>query len=100
MGFKVDLQALLAVAGRQRTEDAVGIPDREDGDARRSLKRPRCAIANGLTCRDLAHLQDPPGKMDHRREGIDARPPRPAAIEGNAWTHEVVAIRSPEQNAG
>src|SRR6476620_6738506 len=47
MGFKVDLQALLAIAGRQRTEDAVGIPDREDGDARRSLKRPRCAIADG-----------------------------------------------------
>ena len=97
MRTEIDLQSLLRLGDRERAEEAVGIANGEGGDARGTLQRARCSVSHGLAGRDVAHLQDSPGKLDHRRKGIGAGAARLAAIERNAGAHEVVMIGRPSR---
>src|SRR5262249_23086666 len=100
MRSEIDVQALPAIAHRKRAEKAVGIAHANRRDARRPLQCLRSAIADALSRRGLADLQNAPGEMDHGREGIVAGPARLAAVERDARTNEVVVIGSTEENAG
>ena len=77
MRTEIDLQSLLAVGDGERAEEAVGIANGKDGDARGTLQRARCAVSHSLAGRNVAHLQDAPGKLDHRRKAVGAGPCSP-----------------------
>ena len=86
---EIDLQSLLAVGDRERAEEAVGIANGKGGDARGTLQRSRRSVSHGLAGRNVAHLQDAPGKLDHRRKAIGAGSARLAAIKRDTGTDEV-----------
>ena len=100
MRTEIDLQSLLAIGDRERAEEAVGIANGKCGDARGTLQRARCSVSHSLAGRNVAHLQNSSGKLDHRRKTVGAGAARLAAIKRNAGAHEIIMIGPPEQDAG
>ena len=96
----MNLQTLPVIRDRQRAEDAVGISHREDGDARGAFQRARRTVADGLSGRHVAHLQNASRKLHHGGKSVGGGAGSLAAVKGDPWADEVVVIGAPEQNAG
>src|SRR6202021_2812355 len=94
------LAAWCAVTGARGAHQPVRIADRCDGDARSALGRPGRAIADGLTLRDPADLQDAPAQLDDALHRVGPARCRIDAVERGPGPRQIAQRRIAEENAG
>ena len=80
--------------------EPVGIAERDHGDPRRALCRPRRAIADRFVRRDIAHLQNAAGQFDDTLHRIGLAGRRIDAVERGARPRQIEMRRVAEKDAG
>ena len=87
-----------AVAGAAQV--AVGIAERDRGDARAARRDPALVVAHRLARGDVAPLDQPGLHAHHRAQRVRLADRRCHAIEGGARTHEVEVVGRAEEDPG